>query len=342
MYGVVYTIIDGTNDFEYIGQTTRSVKQRFKEHANAPYRIGKAIRAHGADMFVLAILKVCYSKEEMDFWERHFIKSRNTMTPNGYNLTEGGEGMPGFSPSEETRAQMSASRTGEKNHFFGKHYTNEARTRISMARLGNNNSLGFRHTDESKARMSIAKLGEKNPFFGKHHTAKSRDLMSIAQIGISKSPEHVAKSAAAQRADSPFKNILNAMTERYLTYKSLAELMGLSRKSISRRMCGKVKFSESDIAKLVEIFGKPAEYLLERSDGLTTTLTNRNKTPYKNLSNAMAEQQISYTALAEILNLSESTVSDKMRGKRDFTAAQVAKLVEIFGKPADYLMKRDE
>ena len=337
MYGVVYTIIDGTNDFEYIGQTTRSVKQRFKEHANAPYRIGKAIRAHGADMFVLAILKVCYSKEEMDFWERHFIKSRNTMTPNGYNLTEGGEGMPGFSPSEETRAQMSASRTGEKNHFFGKHYTNEARTRISMARLGNNNSLGFRHTDESKARMSIAENGIQGLFLKNISQADT-----IAQIGISKSPEHVAKSAAAQRADSPFKNILNAMTERYLTYKSLAELMGLSRKSISRRMCGKVKFSESDIAKLVEIFGKPAEYLLERSDGLTTTLTNRNKTPYKNLSNAMAEQQISYTALAEILNLSESTVSDKMRGKRDFTAAQVAKLVEIFGKPADYLMKRDE
>ena len=92
IYGVVYTMIDGTNDMEYVGQTTRTVEERFKEHAKADSYIGNAIRAHGEDMFVIAILKVCYSKEELDKWERHMIRSRDTKCPNGYNLTDGGEG----------------------------------------------------------------------------------------------------------------------------------------------------------------------------------------------------------------------------------------------------------
>ena len=34
-------IIDGTNDMEYIGQTTRSVEERFKAHMKSDYYIGK-------------------------------------------------------------------------------------------------------------------------------------------------------------------------------------------------------------------------------------------------------------------------------------------------------------
>lgn len=99
VYGVVYLLIDGTNDKEYVGQTTRTVEERFKEHKFGNQYVDNAIRKHGADMFTTAILKVCYSREELDHWETHFIKSRNTLAPNGYNLTEGGEG---GSPSEET------------------------------------------------------------------------------------------------------------------------------------------------------------------------------------------------------------------------------------------------
>ncbi|MBR0261502.1 MAG: hypothetical protein IJQ85_06870 [Selenomonadaceae bacterium] len=36
--------------------------------------------------------------------------------------------------------------------------------------------------------------------------------------------------------------------------------------NLSRKMRGKIKFTAKDIAKLVEIFGKPAEYLMARAD----------------------------------------------------------------------------
>lgn len=48
VYGVVYLLIDGTNDWEYVGQTTKTVEKRFKKHTQADSYIGRAIRAHGA------------------------------------------------------------------------------------------------------------------------------------------------------------------------------------------------------------------------------------------------------------------------------------------------------
>lgn len=82
VYGVIYALIDGTNGFEYIGQTTKTAEERFKEHMYSPHYIGNAIRKHGAENFLIVTLKECYSKAELDFWEKYFIKSRNTMAPN--------------------------------------------------------------------------------------------------------------------------------------------------------------------------------------------------------------------------------------------------------------------
>ena len=159
VYGVVYTIIDGTNDFEYIGQTTKTVEKRFKEHMKSPYRIGKAIRAHGAENFVIAILKVCYSKAELDFWEKHFIKSRDTMVPNGYNCTEGGEGVSGWKHTEETKAQIAASLSGENHPSFGKPFSDEHCKKLALKKLGNKLWLGKHHTEEAIMKNSVAHRG---------------------------------------------------------------------------------------------------------------------------------------------------------------------------------------
>ena len=92
VYGVVYLLIDGTNDCEYVGQTVQPLAKRFNAHASCKKTlIGRAIQKHGAENFVVAVLKVCTSKEELDRWEKHFIKSRDTKNPNGYNLTDSGE-----------------------------------------------------------------------------------------------------------------------------------------------------------------------------------------------------------------------------------------------------------
>ena len=140
VYGVVYTIIDGTNDFEYIGQTTRSVEKRFKEHSRENTYIGRAIRAHGAENFVIVILKKCANKDEMDFWERHLIKSYDTMSPKGYNCTEGGDGLVGLKHTPEHCAKIAAALTGKKRPFLRRNVV-KVRTKTYFARWTSGISL---------------------------------------------------------------------------------------------------------------------------------------------------------------------------------------------------------
>ena len=110
IYGIIYLLIDCTNDFEYVGQTTRSFEERFRGHKHGDQYIDHVIQKRGEDLIETAILKVCYSKEEIDYWEKRLIKSRDTMAPNGYNLREGGEG--GGSHSAESRAKIFGGKNG--------------------------------------------------------------------------------------------------------------------------------------------------------------------------------------------------------------------------------------
>ena len=155
------SIIDCTNDMEYVGQTTRSVEERFKEHMKSPFLIGKVIRARGEENFVIAILKECDSKNDLDHWEKKFVKLRNTMFPNGYNLTEGGDG--GGIPCDETRTKMSESHRGEKNYNYGVPMSNKQREKISAAHKGKSLS------PETCAKMSAARRGKKRKPFSVEH-----------------------------------------------------------------------------------------------------------------------------------------------------------------------------
>lgn len=355
VYGVIYLLIDGTNDYEYVGQTTRTVEKRFKEHAVADSCIGNAIRDHGVDMFVIAILKECYSQAELDRCERHMIRSRDTRFPNGYNMTDGGEGISGLSIPADACIKMADAKRADT------HYQNLLAAMIDhkfsymklAERMGTSQgSLSMKmrdlrqfsqedvdklveifelpaeylfERDDGKPLVLASRSGENNPFFGKHHTGETR-----------------MEFALNNRGDSPYKNLRAEMDKQQISYSGLAELLGISQVNISRKMAGLRKFTNKDIAKLVEIFNKPAEYLLARDDGLDSTPTNRGKSPYKNLLQEIINQKFTYTALGELLGLCHQSVSEKMHGKKNFTAKDWTKLSEILGKPVEYLMARDD
>lgn len=221
--GVIYLIWDLVNGKRYVGQTTKTVKERFNNHAYADTAIGNAIRKYGKKKFRYGVIKSCTSREELNYWEKHFVAVLKSKFPYGYNMTDGGEG--GI-PCDETRAKMSASQSGENNPNYGKH--------PSAATL---------------AIMSELKSGENNPHYG-----KPRPASTCAKIG------------AAQRGYSPYKNLLREIDERQFSYRSLAKLMGISDMSVSCKMRCKQKFTADEIKKLEEIFGKPAAYLLQRFD----------------------------------------------------------------------------
>ena len=372
VYGIIYLLIDGTNDFEYVGQTTRSLEVRFKQHAKSKKHtyISNAIQSHGEDMFVKAILKICYSKEELDFWEKHFIKSRDTKYPNGYNITDGGDGVVGW--TDEMRARVSEANTGKKR-------TPEQCANISAAQIER-----FKDPAE-REKISASKSGEKHPFFGKHHTPQHCANISAALTGKPKSLEHRRKDAEAnkgkipedetrdkmsesrsgdknhnygkprspktcvkiganQRKVSPFKNLTAELDANNLSYAALAKLLGLATATISDKMSGRGKFTDITKKKLTEIFGKPEEYLFQCDEEFCVRppTPKRVNSPYQNLIKELDSRQLSYAKLAELMGAEKNSIARKMRGDRSFMEREKEKLSEIFGKPVEYLMARDE
>jgi hypothetical protein len=103
------------------------------------------------------------------------------------NLTNGGEGGSGYVKSEETKRKISQSQLGEKNHRYGKKYTDEEK--IIIGERGKGKNLGKKHTEEFKTHLSESRKGNRNPFYGKSHTEKSREKLRESHLGVSKHNE---------------------------------------------------------------------------------------------------------------------------------------------------------
>lgn len=126
MYGVVYLIWNMVNGKKYVGQTVKTVKERFKQHAKKKSPIGNAIRKYGKENFRYGVIVTCATKAELDKQEKYFITALNCKTPNGYNRTDGGEGTVGYSPTPEHRAKLVAAN-------LGKHHTTQTRSKMSVS-----------------------------------------------------------------------------------------------------------------------------------------------------------------------------------------------------------------
>ena len=321
--GVIYLIIDGTNDGEYVGQTTRSVEIRFKEHLNADSYIGNVIKAHDENNFTTAILKECANQDELNYWERWFIKWRDTMHPNGYNLTEGGEG--GI-PSEKARKNMSKAHTGVKK-------SPETCAKLSVAFSGEKNPrYGKKNTPEHQAKIVASCRGKKR-------SAEACENIAASLRGKPFTAERCMNIAIAQREESPFPNLLAELDKRQLTYTAFEQLSGIAH--FSEKIRGKRKFTAKDKTKLEELLGLSAEYLLQCENATAPARARREDSPYKNLLKELDAHEMTFEHLAELLGLSRRTVSDKIHSKARFTDAEKAKLAEVFQKPIEYLLATD-
>lgn len=129
--GAVYLATNLINGKQYVGLTTTSLEERWERHLDQVSRknaslIHKAIAKFGEENFTIEIIDSANSPEDLRAKERKWIKELNTLTPNGYNVTKGGEigGFPGkptrlpgdptVYPSVQAAAEALAKREGIK------------------------------------------------------------------------------------------------------------------------------------------------------------------------------------------------------------------------------------
>ena len=95
--GTIYKIVNKQNNKVYIGQTTKSPFSRLAEH----YKYSKTgcvqdglhrdLALYGVCNFSIEIVEEDIPLSKLDEREIHYIAKFNSFTPNGYNLTRGGQ-----------------------------------------------------------------------------------------------------------------------------------------------------------------------------------------------------------------------------------------------------------
>lgn len=104
---VVYMLLNSVNDMVYVGQTTKPLNVRLTEHRGAAKR-GNAgllyvdVRECGWDVFEVVVLERCDTIEQLNAYERLWIKETSACDHGvGYNQRDGGHNKR---LTEETRA----------------------------------------------------------------------------------------------------------------------------------------------------------------------------------------------------------------------------------------------
>ena len=146
----------------YIGQTTRPIEKRLKEHQKGKKgcsAIFSAIKKHGWENFKIDWYEC--PDEDLNFDEELLVREMGTLSPDGYNLMEGG-GSCG-KPSEETKQKNREANLGEKSAWYGRKHLEETKQKQREANLGEKSAwYGRKHLEETKQKQREAHLGEKN------------------------------------------------------------------------------------------------------------------------------------------------------------------------------------
>jgi group I intron endonuclease len=209
-YGYIYKITNIVTGKIYIGQTDKSIQNRFKKHIsdalarrNNMY-LHKSIRKYGEESFSIEIIEevpISQLNEKETFYINHY----DAFGENGYNLTKGGDGIRGYSHSIETKKRLSELATGRK-------HKPETIEKIKA----------YQPTEETRK-----KIGE--VLKGKLRTEESKNLMRKTHPRIRKvfqytldgeyKGEYFSVSEAARRLDINYRGIAKTASGGKKSYK---------------------------------------------------------------------------------------------------------------------------
>ena len=137
--GIIYTLSHPiTKKVVYVGKTINTLETRLYGHIGDSKRhsrkICKWISKLTSEGLIPLIEELDSSSEEdLARLEIFYIELFKTWGFDLKNHTDGGEGLIGFNHSEKSKLLMSKERKGEKNAFYNKTHSQEAKDKISKA-----------------------------------------------------------------------------------------------------------------------------------------------------------------------------------------------------------------
>ncbi len=246
---LIYKISNSENQLVYIGFTSRhDLQKRFYEHSKSNFVIGQEIRRIGMEKFKIEAV-FCGSErgDTLNYWEPYFIKAYNSMSPNGYNHSYGGEG----SYSEEISAKIS---TASKRKW---EIDREEMVKKCVKYGPDNSSYGRPVSESTREKMRKALLGRDT--LSPQSRAKANDAIrrvSLGNRGKKRSPEDVKKSRDAMltSVDRKYGFIIEGV--RYKSLRDASKKLGIAINTVRKILNGDIEYLGPNQDRYIEVYGK--------------------------------------------------------------------------------------
>lgn len=191
MYGCIYKLTNTVTGKSYIGKSKFIDRVINRKYQGSGILIKKMINQYGWNNFKTEIIDYALTREELNQREIFWIERDNSLIPNGYNMTKGGDGgIPsdevrkkisesgkGRKFSENHKRKISESQLGELNHNYSKKASKETRSKMSKSKLGNTINRGRTMPKEVKEKIS-------NTLSGKVFSEEHKNRISLGKMGV--------------------------------------------------------------------------------------------------------------------------------------------------------------
>ena len=207
--GFIYKITNDITNKSYIGQTSQTIEDRFKEHLKNSryynYHLYNSMNKYGIEHFSIEQIEECHD-ELLNEREQYWINYYDTFYY-GYNETKGGEGRKKYDYKQIAEKYLELQNEKDTAIFFNcsvdtvqkacrtnnieikkglpQSYWASEKGQKRKKQLKENiekNFKGKKLSEEHKKKISKAKkgkyTGELSPSYGKKHSDKARERMS--------------------------------------------------------------------------------------------------------------------------------------------------------------------
>jgi group I intron endonuclease len=178
--GFIYKITNILTNKCYIGETKKNNPEaRWNEHKRKIEKgigcpaLQCAVNKYGISNFIFKVLIICFDEDRYKF-EIEYIQKYNSMVPNGYNLTKGGEG----------------------GGFYGKKHTIESKNKISISQkeFYKNNPEQINYLSQRQKLIMNSPAERDKIKNGMKNSEKWKQAKELFKIGNNRNRKHTEDS----------------------------------------------------------------------------------------------------------------------------------------------------